>query len=60
VVIGTDCTGSCESNYYMNTTTTYPSINPVSESVCWYWKDVHLSRSKGKSPRQGTVEAMPL
>ena len=26
VVIGTDCTGSCESNYHMITTTTAPGL----------------------------------
>ena len=33
VVIGTDCTGSCKSNYHTITTTTVP----IRKMVCWWY-----------------------
>jgi hypothetical protein len=34
VVIGTDCTGSCKSNYYTITTTTAPRDKELKMSTC--------------------------
>ena len=36
VVIGTDCTGSCNSNYHTNTTTTTPVCNLQCQHFIWF------------------------
>jgi len=38
VVIGTDCTGCCKSNYYMITTTTAPTKLKYWCTMWIYWK----------------------
>jgi hypothetical protein len=40
VVIGTDCTGSCKSNYHMITTMTTPN-KYLHESTTWYTMDTN-------------------
>jgi hypothetical protein len=57
VVICTDCTGSCKSNYHTITTTTAPEITmtSLSEHINPYTKPIVLSKHRGRRGRDRMV-----
>jgi hypothetical protein len=45
VVIGTDCIGSCKSNYHTIMTTTTPKFPFAYNIICFYWSFTYLNPS---------------